>query len=120
MGAMDYLFPSATGRTDPTASPLRADAPPAPDADYLKLMQYLTQPKTDAGPDARRAMGGMPAGPKDVPDSVSLAPTPKSHALAQKFAQMMGLFGQHAAPPSPQLPAPVDLGGPMASMFGGK
>lgn len=40
--------------------------------DYLKTMQYLTQPKTNAGPDARRAMSGMPAGPRDTMDDVQM------------------------------------------------
>lgn len=52
----------------PVASRSKGDAW----GDYLKTMQYLTQPRKDAGPDARRAMGGMPAGPRSSPDDVQL------------------------------------------------
>ena len=43
-----------------------------PWGEYLKTMQYLTQPKTDAGPEARRAMMGMHAGPQNTQDPVQL------------------------------------------------
>lgn len=55
--------------------------------DYLKTMQYLTQPKTNAGPDARRAMAGMPAGPRNAQDDVQLQQPGGGQAL------MAMLFG---------------------------
>lgn len=89
----DYAFdpstmkPSATGRTAITLEDLFSNVPSNkgpkdsswrptvkgdPWGDYLKKMQYLTQPATNAGPEARRAMAGMPAGPRNAPDDVQL------------------------------------------------
>ena len=91
------LQPSATGRTATTLDDLFSNVPSQtaggvrskgdPWGDYMKTMQYLTQPKKDAGPDARRAMAGMPAGPKNAPDDVAL----KQPAGGQSLMAM--LFG---------------------------
>ena len=89
MGVLDSMFmqPSATGKDSMSLDELNSLVPgdkgpkdksgrPTskgdPWGDYLKTMQYLTQPKRDMGPDARRAIGGMPAGPKDAQDPVQL------------------------------------------------
>lgn len=91
MGVLDSMFmqPSATGKDSVTPDELNSLIPGStgpkdasgrptskgdPWGDYLKTMQYLTQPKVDAGSDARRAMGGMPAGPKNMQDPVQLQP----------------------------------------------
>ncbi len=81
------LQPSATGRDAITLDDLFSQVPGAkgpkdkygrptekgdPWGDYLKEMQLLTQPRIDAGPEARRAMGGMPAGPRGTQDPVQL------------------------------------------------
>ena len=80
MGVLDNMFmgPSETGKdsvtldelsslipgnTGPKDSSGRPTAKGDPWGDYLQMMQYLTQQKHDMGPDARRAVGGMPAEP---------------------------------------------------------
>lgn len=99
LGAFDpsTLQPSATGRSAISLDDLFGGVPggkpgappPKGDAwgDYLKTMQYLTQPKTNAGPDARRAMAGMPAGPRNAQDDVQLQQPGGGQAL------MAMLFG---------------------------
>ena len=64
-----------------TAPPVLAKKQGDPWGDYLDTMKYLTQPKTNAGPDARRAMAGMPAGPRDVADPVQLQQPKSSQSL---------------------------------------
>ena len=100
MGVIDSMFmkPSETGKDSVTLDELGSLIPSAnthkldkygnpeqpkgdPWGDYLKMMQYLTQPRTDAGPDARRAMGGMPAGPMNVQDPVQLQSAPVGSSL---------------------------------------
>ena len=55
------LQPSETGRSAPTIGDLAGNIPPNDNAGhYEKLMQFLTQPKHDMGPEHRRALGGMP------------------------------------------------------------
>jgi hypothetical protein len=72
------LKPSATGRQAISLADLFSNVPAEKGkggdqwGDYLKRMQYLTQPKVNAGPDARRGMAGMPAGPRAAPDPVQL------------------------------------------------
>lgn len=69
---MDYAFdprtlrPSETGRTAPTIADLIGNVPPNDRGQYESLMQYLTQPKRDASPAARRAEAGMYAGPRET------------------------------------------------------
>lgn len=54
--------------------------------DYLKTMQYLTQPRKDAGPEGRRAMMGMPAGPRNAPDDATIdQPRGGSSLMAMLF-----------------------------------
>lgn len=89
MGILDSLFmkPSETGKDSVTLDELgslipgntgpkdkfgRPTAQGDPWGDYLKTMQYLTQPRHDMGPEARRAEAGMFAGPRDVQDPVEL------------------------------------------------
>lgn len=96
------LFPSATGKDSVTLDELgslipsnmgpkdkygRPSAQGDPWGDYLKTMQLLTQPRVDAGPEARRAMGGMPAGPRDVHDPVEI----QSPSFGQSLMSL--LFG---------------------------
>ncbi len=40
--------------------------------EYVRLMQAMTGPKIEGGPAARRAEGGMPAGPRPVAEDVQL------------------------------------------------
>jgi hypothetical protein len=74
---MDYAFdpralrPSETGRSGPTISDLIGNVPPNDRGQYERLMQYLTQPRHDAGPDARRAEAGMYAGPREADQNPS-------------------------------------------------
>lgn len=84
------LQPSATGRTAITLEDLLGGVPgnkpgamPKSDpwGEYMGLMKYLTQPKTDAGPGARRAMSGMPAGPRDTQDPVTMQQPKSSQSL---------------------------------------
>lgn len=63
------LIPSDKGPKDKYGRPT---AKGDPWGEYLKTMQYLTQPRTDAGPEARRAMMGMPAGPQNIQDPAKL------------------------------------------------
>lgn len=69
---MDYAFdprtlrPSETGRSAPTIADLIGSVPPNDRGQYDRIMQYLTQPKRDAGPEARRAEAGMFAGPREA------------------------------------------------------
>lgn len=93
MGAMTDMFdgmqPSETGRTGATVDDLASNVPSGKGdqwGQYLRLMQYLTQPRKDAGPAARRAMGGLPAGPRDVDDPVELqTPGGGSSLMAMLF-----------------------------------
>src|SRR6185437_7538607 len=65
------LIPSAnTHKLDKYGNPERPRSDPW--GDYLETMQYLTQPKTDMGPDARRALGGMPPLPPAQHDPVEM------------------------------------------------
>ena len=102
LGDMMSMKPSETGKDsvnlDELNSLIESDKGPKdkfgrpaakgdPWSEYLKTMQYLTQPRTDAGPEARRAMGGMPAGPKNVQDPVQL------HSPGAASSLMALLFG---------------------------
>jgi hypothetical protein len=106
MGVIDDMFmkPSETGKDSVTLDELGSLIPsdtgpkdkygrPAPQGDkwgdYLKMMQYLTQPRTDAGPEARRAMGGLPTGPQNIQDPVQLqSPGVGSSLMALLFGGM--------------------------------
>lgn len=69
------LGPSGTGREAITLADLFSNVPGGKGdqwGKYQRLMQYVTQQKRDAGAAARRAMAGMPAGPRDVSDDVQL------------------------------------------------
>jgi len=106
MGVIDDMFmkPSETGKDSVTLDELNSLIPsdkgpkdkygrPTPQGDkwgdYLKMMQLLTQPRTDAGPEARRAMGGLPAGPQNIQDPVQLqSPGAGSSLMALLFGGM--------------------------------
>lgn len=66
---LNSLIPGNTGPKDKYGRPT---AKGDPWGEYLKTMQYLTQQAHDAGPEARRAMAGMPAGPHNIQDPVQL------------------------------------------------
>lgn len=103
MGVIDDMFmkPSETGKDSVTLDELSSLIPSAkgppdkygrptqhgdPWGEYLKTMQYLTQPAHDMGPAARRAAAGMPAGPRDVHDPVEMQqPGAASSLLAMLF-----------------------------------
>ncbi len=49
--------------------------PPGKKGDeYIRLMQMLTGPKREAGPEARRAEALMPPGPQASPDEAQMQP----------------------------------------------
>jgi hypothetical protein len=78
---LDDLFSNIPSNTGPKDKSGRPTAKGDPWGDYLKKMQYLTQPPTNAGSDARRAMAGMPAGPKNALDDVKLQQSPAGQSL---------------------------------------
>lgn len=82
------LRPSETGRSAPTIADLIGNVPPDDRGQYESLMQYLTQPKRDAGPGARRAEAGMYAGPRDADPSPS--GMQQSGAVMRLMAHLFG------------------------------
>src|SRR5690349_7871275 len=84
------LRPSETGRDAVTLDDLFSNVPPNDRGHYEQLMQYLTQPKRDMGPAARRAAGGMHAGPSEMD------PSPSGMQQQPGVARLMAyLFGGH-------------------------
>jgi hypothetical protein len=64
--------------------------------EYIRLMQALTAPKREAGPDARRAEALMPTGPQPASDSVQLQeqnPIEKLMAFLTKPRVTIGMAG---------------------------
>ena len=97
--AFDYstLQPSATGRNAISLADLfsnrpRETVPGHQNFDeYMRKMQYLTQPAHDMGPDARRAAALMPVAHGAGPDPVQLQQTPAGQSL---MALLFGGLGR--------------------------
>jgi len=70
--SLDELNSLVPGNKGPKDKYGRPTAKGDPWTEYLKTMQYLTQPKKDMGPDARRALGGMPQMPPAQHDPVQM------------------------------------------------
>ena len=64
--------------------------------EYIRMMQAMTRAPIPAGPEARRAEAGMPAGPRDVPADVQMQeqnPIERLMAFLTKPRVSIGMAG---------------------------